>query len=146
MRAEYRELRVKQLTRSLGPFEAARKESRPHRGWLRAIREALGLTLEGTAVCARTTKQHIRKLEIAEADDRITLRSLRRVADAMDCELLYAIVPKVGTIAELSEKKLRNEAKKRVLAVEHSMALEDQAVGNTDELIENETRRITKKR
>ena len=77
----------------------------------------------------------------------IVLRwSLRRVADAMDCELRYPIVPKIGTIAELSEKKLRNEVKKRVLAVEHSMALENQAVGNTDELIENETRRITKKR
>ena len=75
MRADYRELRVKQLTRALGPFEAARTESCPHRGWLRATREALGLTLEGTAARARTTKQHIRRLEIAEADDRITLVS-----------------------------------------------------------------------
>lgn len=146
MKIEYRELRTKQLARQLASFETARGEARPQRGWLRALRKALGMSLESTAVRAKTTKQHIRQLEIAEADDRITLRSLRRVADALGCELVYAIVPKSGTIDELAEEKVRNEAAKRVLAVERSMALEDQAVGNTKELIDEETKRLTKKR
>lgn len=39
----------------------------------------------------------------------------------------HAIVPKAGTIVDLAEKRARSEASKRVLAVEHTMALEDQA-------------------
>ena len=87
-------------------------------------------------------QQEIATFEKAEANDRITLRSLRRVAAAMDCELVYAIVPKTGTIQELADKQLRSEASKRVLATEKSMALEGQATGDIQEKIEDEVRRI----
>jgi predicted DNA-binding mobile mystery protein A len=142
MKTEYRDLRVRQLDESLAALATAKTVMRPVYGWLRAIREALGLTLERVAVRAKTSKQHIRKLEKAEANDRITLRSLRRVADAMDCELVYAIVPKSGTIQDLAERRLRDEATERVKAVEHTMALEDQATGNLDEKIKDEVKRI----
>ena len=64
----------------------------------------------------------------------------------MDCELVYAIVPKSGSIVELAERRARAEAAKRVLSVEHTMALENQASGGVKELIDKETKRITKKR
>ena len=145
MKTEYRDLRVRQLDESLAALATAKTVMRPVYGWLRAIREALGLTLERVAVRAKTSKQHIRKLEKAEANDRITLRNLRRVANAMSCELVYAIVPKTGSIEELAEKRARKEATQRVLSVERTMALEDQAPGGVKELIEKEIKR-TKKR
>ena len=37
--------------------------------------------------------QFVRKLEKGEADDTITLASLRRVADALECKVVYALVP-----------------------------------------------------
>jgi hypothetical protein len=90
-------------------------------------------------------QQSIASFEKAEAADRITLSNLRRLAEAMGCELVYAIVPKSGSIQELSEGRARSEAANRVLSVEHTMALEDQAPGGVKELIDEETKRISKK-
>ena len=142
MKAEYRELRLQQLENSLSAFAAARSTTRPRGGWLHAIRQSLGLSRQRVAKVARANQQEIATFEKAEANDRITLRSLRRVAAAMDCELVYAIVPKTGTIQELADKQLRSEASKRVLATEKSMALEGQATGDIQEKIEDEVRRI----
>ena len=142
MQPQYRELRLKQLAHSLSTFESAKQEVRPQRGWLRAIREALGITLKEIGDSIGVNPSHARSFEKAEAEDRITLRSLKQVAEAMGCELVYAVVPKSGTIRELAEKRARAEAAKRVLAVEHSMALENQATGNVEERINEETRRI----
>ena len=145
MRPEYRAVRLKQLSRSLASFQKAKAVGRPSRGWLQAIREALGLSLTQVGQTAHMTKQLVQSFEKSEANDRITLRTLRRVAEAMGCELVYAIVPRSGTIHELAEQQARDKATKRVLSVEHTMALEDQASGGVKELIEEETKRITKK-
>jgi predicted DNA-binding mobile mystery protein A len=71
---------------------------RPAAGWLRSIREALGLSLADQARKLKVTPPAIRAFEQAEAEDRITLASLRRTAAAMDCDLVYTLVPKSGTL------------------------------------------------
>jgi predicted DNA-binding mobile mystery protein A len=142
MKTEYRNMRLRQLSSSLAPFELARSQTRPSRGWLQAIREALGLTLDHVGKAAKVTRQRIQRYEIAEAEDRITLATLRRVAVAIDCELVYAIVPKSGSLIELAEKRARDQATRRVLAAEHTMALENQAAGNIEQAINDETQRI----
>lgn len=142
MSPPYRRLRLQQLSRSQTVFQAAKAEVRPQQGWLRAIREALGMSVAQVAQRMGVTRVRILEFEKAEADDRITLGSLKRVAEAMNCELVYSIVPKSGTFTDLAEQRAREEASKRVLSVEHSMALENQAPGNVNELIEDETKRI----
>jgi predicted DNA-binding mobile mystery protein A len=142
MKPEYREMRLRQLSRSLASFEVAKNNPRPQLGWLRAVREALGLTLNHVGKNMHATRQRIKNFEDAEKEDRITLASLRRVAEAMGCELVYAIVPKSGTIVDLAENPAVEEATKRILAVEHTMALENQAAGNVDATIAEETKRI----
>lgn len=141
----YRDLRLTQLAAALSTFDAARGKPRPSRGWLRAVREALGMTQKQVAESVHVKQQSLIDFEKSEANDRITLRNLRRIAEAMDCELVYAIVPRSGTIMDLAEHRARAETTKRVFAVEHTMALEDQASGGVDELIEEETKRIRKK-
>jgi enoyl-CoA hydratase/carnithine racemase len=84
--------------------------------------------------------------EKAEAEDRITLKSLRAYANALDCDLAYAFVPRAETLQELVHARARAAAKANVLGVEHSMALENQASGNLEEAIEAETERLTGKR
>src|SRR6202521_4078757 len=140
MKPEYRDLRLKQLTATLDMFTNAKQTARPLRGWLRAVREALGVSQQEVAIAANVKRQSIIGFEEAEARDRITLRNLRRVADAMGCELVYAIVPKSGSIQELAEQRTRSEAHNRVLAVEHTMALEGQASGGVKEVIDKETK------
>lgn len=145
MKAVYRELRLKQLVATLDKFSAAKHTTKPTRGWLRAVREALGLSQQAVANATKVKRQTLLKFENAEAEDRITLRNLRRVAEAMDCELVYAIVPKFGSIRDLAESRARVEATERVRRAEHTMALEDQASGNVEELIDEETKRIVEK-
>lgn len=146
MRDEFRNLRLKQLDRSLQPYQAARKVSRPSKGWIRTIRQALGVSSGELARRLGTSRQLPLQLEKSEAEDRITLKSLRAVAHALDCDLVYALVPRADNMQELIETRARSEAKRHVFGVEHSMALEDQAVGRIDEAVEAETRRLVRKR
>jgi predicted DNA-binding mobile mystery protein A len=146
MRSEFRNLLLNQLDRRLEPYRAARKLSRPAKGWIRAIRQALGVSSGELGRRLGTSRQLPLQLETAEAEDRITLKSLRAMAHALDCELVYALVPNTGTLHSLIEARARAEAKQRVLGVEHSMALENQSSGRLDEAIEAETRRLIEKR
>ena len=146
MRSEFRDLRLRQLDRTLEPFQAARKVSRPSKGWIRAIRQALGISSGEHARRLGTSRKLPLQLEKGEAEDRITLKSLRAIANALDCDLVYALVPRAASLGELIENRARAEAKQRVLGVEHSMALENQAVGNLDEAIEAEAIRVARKR
>ncbi len=146
MRSAFRELRLKQLGRSLEPYRAAQKVPRPSKGWIHAIRQALGVSSGELARRLGTSRQLPLQLEKSEAEDRITLKSLRAVADALKCDLVYALVPRAASMEELIDRRVRAEARQRVLGVEHSMALEDQAAGNLDEAVEAEVRRVAKKR
>lgn len=146
MRNNFRHLRLNQLDRSLGPYRVAGKILRPPKGWIRAIRQALGVSSGELARRLGTSRQLPLQLEKGEAADSITLRSLRGVADALDCDLVYALVPRADSMQELIETRARAKAKKNVLDVEHSMALEDQAAGRIDEAVEAETRRLVRKR
>ena len=146
MRSEFRNLRLKQLNRALEPYRAARMVPRPSKGWIRTIRQALGVSSGELARRLGTSRQLPLQLEKGEAEDRITLKSLRTAANALDCDLVYAFVPRADSMQDLIENRARAEAKNRVLGVEHSMALENQAVGRIDEAIEAETRRLIRKR
>jgi predicted DNA-binding mobile mystery protein A len=146
MRREFRSLRLKQLDRALEPFQAVRSVPRPQKGWIRAVREAMGVSSAELGRLLGASRQLPLQFERAEANDSVTLRSLRNVANALDCDLVYALVPRAGSIAKLVENRARLQARKHVLGVEHSMALEDQAVGRIDEAVEEETRRLAAKR
>jgi predicted DNA-binding mobile mystery protein A len=71
-------------------------------------------------------------LEKAEASGAITLESLARAAKALDCRLVYALVPR-KPLEELVEERAALLAKKRLKAARHTMALEDQSVEAADE-------------
>jgi predicted DNA-binding mobile mystery protein A len=129
MRGEFRSLRLQELDRSLGPFRAAQNIPRPQKGWLRAVREATGISAREVGEALGASRQLPLQFERAEAEDRITLKSLRAAANALDCDLVYALVPKKGSIEDLVESRARAQAKECVPGVEDSVAAEDQASG-----------------
>jgi predicted DNA-binding mobile mystery protein A len=139
MNREFRQLRLSQLDRALEQVRSF--PPRPSSGWIASIREALGLSLRQIAQKMLLSGQAIQQFEQAEAQDRITLGALRRVAQAMGCELVYGFVPKSGSFAELAEHPARERATHDVKRVAHSMALEDQKPENTGQLIEDEVQR-----
>jgi predicted DNA-binding mobile mystery protein A len=141
MRTEFQNLRLKQLDRSLKPYRLALAVSRPSGGWIRAVRQALGISASEVARRLGKSRQLPLQLEKAEAADAITLKSLRSVADALGCDLVYALVPKSGLLQDLPRKQVTARASEHVLRVEHSMALEDQAAGGLDAAIAAEVLR-----
>lgn len=144
MKHEFRQLRLSQLDRALATFRDL--PSRPKTGWLASIREALGLTLEEIGRRIHASRQAVQQFEKAEADDRITLAALRRVAEAMGCEMKYALVPKAGSFTELAEQPTRDRTKRDVESVMHTMMLEDQKPENANQLIEDEAQRRLNRR
>jgi predicted DNA-binding mobile mystery protein A len=145
MRSEFRDLRVQQLEKGLRRFVAAKDVPRPRKGWLRAFREMTGITVRAMAKRLGKAPSLVMSLENSEAEYRITLGSLRDAADALGCQLVYALVPKVGSVRELAEQSAREKATVSVRAVEHSMSLEGQAAGGVEEKIARETRRILRR-
>ena len=88
MKREFRQLRLSQLDRIL---EVARNlPPRPSQGWIASVREALGLSQKQVGTMMQATGQAIQQFEQAEAENRITLRALRRVAGTMGCDVVYA--------------------------------------------------------
>jgi predicted DNA-binding mobile mystery protein A len=146
MKSEFRSLRLRQLERTLRPFLEARQIARPQKGWIRAIREASGMTLRELASGMKSSLSLAAQFEKSEAEYRITLNSLRQAADALGCDLVYALVPKQGTLYDLAKRRATEEATADVLAVEHTMALENQAVGGVKKKIQEEASRMLKRK
>jgi predicted DNA-binding mobile mystery protein A len=99
----------------------------PAGGWLKAIRVAIGMPSTYAARRLGITARSFREFEENEAAGTITLKTLRRAADAIDCELVYALVPRVGSLEAIIEKQAHKQAEKLVRPVAHSMRLEGQS-------------------
>jgi predicted DNA-binding mobile mystery protein A len=99
----------------------------PARGWIKALREALGMTTTQLADRLNVKQPSVVALEQSEAKGSIELATLRRVAQALDCTLVYALVPNKPLESTVRDRA-RDFARRRMGPVEHSMALEDQKV------------------
>jgi predicted DNA-binding mobile mystery protein A len=135
MRNKPGNLRLKQLDRTLESFRAAQALPRPQKGWIRAIREAMGVSAGEVGRILGTSRQLPLQFEKAEADDSITLKSLRSVAHAMDCDLVYALVPRAGS---MREDRTRAKARKPVPGDGRTRALEGPAVKRIEGAVEAE--------
>jgi len=78
------------------------------------------------------TDQAVAKLETSEADGSIKLATLRRAAEAMDCTLVYALVPN-SSLEEIIDRRAHEVARREIERVRHTMLLEDQRGGEEDE-------------
>ena len=99
----------------------------PRRGWISDVRHALGLRLAQIARRLSVSEATVKRFEQAEANGSITLNSLRKVANAMDCRLVYAFVPRT-TFEDSVQSRARLVAARRAGVVSHTMALEDQTL------------------
>jgi predicted DNA-binding mobile mystery protein A len=110
--------------KKLGP---ATRFAPPVRGWIKAIREALGMSTAQLAQRLQVKQPSVIALEQSEAKGTIEMATLRRVAAALDCTLVYALVPN-KPLEAIVRDRARTFARRRLEPVEHSMLLEDQKV------------------
>lgn len=112
-------------------LKARESALRPTRGWLRAVREAIGANQHTVAKRMGVKRQSYARLEDTEAQASISLGSLQKAAEAMDCEVVYYLVPRPSVAGNYTELARKHDPKfAHLQASEHSMALEGQAVGD----------------
>jgi predicted DNA-binding mobile mystery protein A len=118
---------------------------RPKEGWVRTLRKALGMSSPQLARRLGISKSQASQMERMEVEDRITLKQLRRVADSLDCELMYALVPRKPIDIMLRERAME-KAQKLVTKTDVQMKLEAQQLTNAQlkNQIEIETGRLVR--
>lgn len=127
MKKKFANLQLHQMDSALAKLRDTRALTRPGDGWAKAIRESLGMSASALARKLGVTPASIAKFEKAEAEDKITLASLRKLANALDCELQYNLVPR-KPLQEILVDRAYALARERLLPISHSMSLENQAV------------------
>jgi predicted DNA-binding mobile mystery protein A len=127
-RAAHARSRLDKRFKELGP---ATRFVSPVRGWIKAIREALGMSTAQLANRLNVKQPSVVAMEQSEARGSIELATLRRVAEALDCTLVYALVPN-KPLETIVRNRARTFARRRLEPVEHTMLLENQKVTAKD--------------
>lgn len=119
-----RKIRARQIEKELAPLS---KILRPAVGWIKTIRETLGMNTRQLGERCNVTSERILKIETDEVDGKTTLATLEKVANAMNCSLVYALVPNDGLL-KFIEKTALNKAQSQLKHISHTMTLENQKV------------------
>ena len=126
-----------QVDERLADLRALAETRRPARGWVRAIRNTLGMTTKQLAARMGVSQPRIIKLEKAEVDRSITLDSLERAAQALGCRVVYALIPE-RPLGETLNERANKIADQQLASVDQTMRLEAQGVTNSK--VRNELR------
>lgn len=100
-------------------------------GWIKLIREALGMTTTQLGKRAGIDQSRITRLEKAETEGDLKLSSLRKMAEGLNMQFVYAFVPKTSLETMVQEQAMKI-ALKRMQKVSHTMKLEDQELSETE--------------
>jgi predicted DNA-binding mobile mystery protein A len=131
MKNDNRQRARQRLDERLAALKPEDRFKAPPKAWIRAIRDALGMTGVQFARRLRIRPQSVDALEQSEATGSIQLKTLRRAAEALDCTLVYALVPKTS-LAGAVQDRARKIAVRDLGRVAHTMKLEAQDTGNAN--------------
>jgi predicted DNA-binding mobile mystery protein A len=127
MNGKFELIQMRQMDAKLKALRPLLTIARPTRGWIRSIRRALGMTTRELAMRLGVSQPTVFALEQSEANNKITLESLAKAAEALDCALVYALIPRTGI--EISVRKQAERlAHQMVRKVSKNMELESQGI------------------
>lgn len=127
-------LQIQQLNTKMLAYASLQKVAPPPTGWIKAIRNAIGMSMLQLGNRLSITKQSVQDIERREKDGSITIKALREAARALDMQLVYGFVPNDGSLELLIERKAKELATQIVMRTNNTMKLEDQE--NTKQRIE----------
>lgn len=122
-------LQLQQLNNKMLSFATLNQVAIPPTGWIKAIRVAIGMSMQQLGNKLSISKQGILDIEKREKDGSITIKSLKEIGRALDMQLVYGFVPNDGSLDALIENRATELATQIVLRTSNTMKLEDQ--GNT---------------
>ena len=121
-----RSLQIQQLNSKMLAFASLQKIAPPPTGWIKAIRNAIGMSMLQLGKRLSVTKQSVQDMESREKDGSVTIKALREVARVLDMQLVYGFVPNDGSLEELIDRKAKELAMLIVQRTSNTMKLEDQ--------------------
>ena len=127
-------LQIQQLNSKMLAYASLQKVTPPPTGWIKAIRNAIGMSMLQLGNRLSITKQSVQDIERREKDGSVTIKALREAARALDMQLVYGFVPNDGSLELLIERKAKELATQIVMRTNNTMKLEDQE--NTKQRIE----------
>jgi predicted DNA-binding mobile mystery protein A len=129
------------LDLKLSPIRPVEQFAVPAAGWIKAIRQSLAMSQADLAHRMRVSQATVAQMERSEASDTIQLATLRRAADAMECDLVYALVPRTN-LEDTVRQQAALHLSGHLRSVAQTMSLEDQDSTPEAELVEDETARL----
>ncbi len=117
----------------------------PEQGWIKIIREALGLSASQLGKKVGIDQSRISRLENAEKDGNLKLSSLQKIAKSLNMHFVYGFVPIDGdTLEEIVTKQARQLALKRLKRLNNTMNLEQQRLSENEQkkALDDMTQRI----
>ena len=133
MKPKHIKLAREQLDATLGRFEPLKTLVPPGKGWIRAIRDAIGMTGEQLAKRLNINKQRVSRIEHDEKLGKVKIETLRNVAEAMDCVFVYAFIPN-DSLDQTVKEQAKEIAKKRMARSNQMMRLEKQELSETEKV------------
>jgi predicted DNA-binding mobile mystery protein A len=127
MKTNPKQIARRQLDITLDKLAEVRSIKPPPKGWIRAVREALGMSGKQLAGRLQVSQPRVFKLEQGEPSGALTLKTMRQAAEALDCVFVYALVPR-STLEETVRTQARVVAGERLQRVSHTMLLEAQGL------------------
>jgi predicted DNA-binding mobile mystery protein A len=115
------------LDKRFTDFGSIQKFVSPPRGWIRAVRDALGMTAADLGRRMGVSQAAVAQFEKSEKDGSITVKTLRSAAEALDCTLIYALVPRTS-LDDLMMERASIIADEQLARTHHTMSLENQAL------------------
>lgn len=129
-----KKLLIEQLDKKLEKFSVLKEADVPPHGRINAIRTAMNMSLVQLAKRLKKTSVSIKEIEEREQNKTITLNKLMEVAEKLDLQFVYALLPKESSIEKIIEKRALQVAREIVMRTSHSMKLEEQE--NRDERLQ----------
>ena len=127
-------LQFQQLNEKMDQLNGMQHVIVPPIGWIKAIRNGIGMSMEQLGKKLSITKQGVMDIEKREKEGAITIKSMQEIAKAIDTHFVYGFVPKAGSLEQMIENRAFEIATKIVERTSTTMKLEDQA--NSKERIE----------
>jgi predicted DNA-binding mobile mystery protein A len=136
------ELTLNQIDRRFESLRAMKEKSQVREGWIKFMRNALGMTINDLAKLLSLSRMRVMQAERGEIEGKLTIATLKKMAEAMDCELVYSFVPKKDIRTTIHDKAVE-KATGIINSAELHMKLEDQNVsGNKKERIERLAKKL----
>ncbi len=130
MRRDQRRQARQALDRRLGSIDSDALAP-PSAGWVRSVRDALGLSTRQLGIRLGVAAMSVTDLEESERAGSAQLATLRRAADAMNCDLVYAFVPR-ASLHDTVRRQALQVARRELARIDTTMRLEDQALSDEE--------------